>query len=109
MPATRREFLKQAAAGTLATAAIAVSPGSTKADAEKRPSMIVDTHQHLWDPNGLHPPWLARAPEVLRRNYGTREYLYYVALAYGIARLLTARRLWGDAEVPGPEPAASMR
>lgn len=75
MPATRREFLKQTAAGTLATAAIAVNPGLTRADAEKRPSMIVDTHQHLWDPNGLHPPWLARAPEVLRRSYGTREYL----------------------------------
>jgi L-fuconolactonase len=37
-------------------------------------SEIIDTHQHLWDIRKQHLPWLAGAPEVLRRNYLPADY-----------------------------------
>jgi len=36
--------------------------------------LIIDTHQHLRDLSRQTPPWLESAPEVLRRNYTSREY-----------------------------------
>ena len=36
--------------------------------------LIVDTHQHLWDLSKLKLPWLADAPEVLRKTYRNEEY-----------------------------------
>lgn len=35
---------------------------------------ILDTHQHLWDVRKQHLPWLAGAPEILRRNYLPSDY-----------------------------------
>lgn len=75
MKVHRREFVKQAAAGTLAAGTFVACPSLAEADTHERPPLIVDTHQHLWDLAGLHPPWLAGAPEVLRKTFGTREYL----------------------------------
>jgi L-fuconolactonase len=37
-------------------------------------SLIIDTHQHLWNRNQLRIPWLADAPEVLRHDFGDAEY-----------------------------------
>ncbi len=37
--------------------------------------LIIDTHQHLWDLEKFKLPWLDGAPEVLRQNYRTKEYL----------------------------------
>lgn len=35
---------------------------------------ILDTHQHLWDTRTQQLPWLAGAPEILRRNYLPADY-----------------------------------
>jgi L-fuconolactonase len=35
---------------------------------------IIDTHQHLWDTRKQQLPWLAGAPEILRRNYLPEDY-----------------------------------
>ena len=35
---------------------------------------ILDTHQHLWDTRKQQLPWLAGAPEILRRNYLSEDY-----------------------------------
>jgi L-fuconolactonase len=35
---------------------------------------ILDTHQHLWDTRRQQLPWLAGAPEILRRNYLPADY-----------------------------------
>jgi predicted TIM-barrel fold metal-dependent hydrolase len=36
--------------------------------------LILDTHQHLWDPARMNPPWLKGAHEILRKRYGLEEY-----------------------------------
>jgi predicted TIM-barrel fold metal-dependent hydrolase len=36
---------------------------------------IIDTHQHLWDTRKQQLPWLAGAPEILRRSYLSSDYL----------------------------------
>ena len=36
---------------------------------------IIDTHQHLWDLERQHVPWLDNAPGVLKRSYVSRDYL----------------------------------
>ncbi|HEY1734559.1 MAG TPA: amidohydrolase family protein, partial [Acidimicrobiales bacterium] len=66
-PMDRRAFLQSTAA--LGVAALA-------ADAEPAPTAhpIVDTHQHLWDRSRFTLPWLADAPETLRRNYLPADY-----------------------------------
>lgn len=71
MQITRRRFLAQAAApGTIALVAASCATVST----DDKP-LIIDTHQHLWDLKQQKLPWLATAPEVLRKNYRTEEYL----------------------------------
>lgn len=65
---SRRSFLQQSAVAALAAAA------SPSAFAAEDPSLIVDTHQHLWDLDNLKLPWLAGAPEILRHTYGPTEY-----------------------------------
>jgi len=65
----RRSFLQGTIQGALALSPLAAA-GASAAD----PLAIVDTHQHLWDLERLHPPWLAPGGE-LTRNYFTQEYL----------------------------------
>ena len=66
MTPTRRDILKAAAAAALAPAALG---------AEAPPLAIVDTHQHLWDLDRFHLPWLDRAGPLLKRNFLMAEYL----------------------------------
>jgi len=51
--------------------------GQDAASTQKQPARlpIIDTHQHLWDLTRFKLPWLQDAPEILRRNYRTAEYL----------------------------------
>jgi L-fuconolactonase len=72
MSHTRRSFLAQSAG---LAGAWALAPGNCRAEEDSRLPMIVDTHQHLWDLSRFKLPWLDGAPEVLRRNYRTQEYL----------------------------------
>ncbi len=69
---TRRDFLRHSsallAAGTLAGSLAPV----TAAEDEL---LIIDTHQHLWDLSWQKLPWLGDAPEILKHNYTTPEYL----------------------------------
>ena len=66
-PLNRRHFLQTSAAAALAATV-------TSLPAAEAPSLIVDTHQHLWDLKHLTLPWLAGAPEILRQTYGPAEY-----------------------------------
>lgn len=52
---------------------LAAVPLPAVSAAEPAPE-ILDTHQHLWDTGKQHLPWLAGAPEVLRRNYLSADY-----------------------------------
>lgn len=85
---TRREFVQQAATGTIAGTLVAglgaglgdplVSRSAKVAAAEAKQTMnslpIVDTHQHLWDLNRFRLPWLRGVP-ALARSYVTSDYL----------------------------------
>ncbi len=62
----RRHFLQSAAASTLASC--------SSLDTSPPDSLIIDTHQHLWDRAQLDLPWLATAPAVLRKDYLTADY-----------------------------------
>ena len=66
MTPSRRDILK-------AAAVVAFAPAALAADAQ--PLAIVDTHQHLWDLDRLHLPWLDRAGPLLKRNYLMADYL----------------------------------
>ncbi len=44
------------------------------ADNEEARPLIIDTHQHLWNLSELRLPWLTGAPDILRRDYGPKEY-----------------------------------
>lgn len=66
----RRQFLHSTSAtaiGSLAASCATTTSGPPD-------SLIVDTHQHLWDRKVLNMPWLDGAPAILRRDYGTDEY-----------------------------------
>jgi L-fuconolactonase len=67
----RRGFL-QCAAGAAVMGAV------SSATADEKPAnndtLIIDTHQHLWDLKQLKLPWLEGAPQVLKRNYRPQEY-----------------------------------
>lgn len=67
----RRHFLQSAAGTALGTT---VSSCSTFPLGQPD-ALIIDTHQHLWDRKQLNLPWLSGAPEVLRHDYRTEEYL----------------------------------
>ncbi|MBL9179755.1 MAG: amidohydrolase family protein [Verrucomicrobiaceae bacterium] len=60
----RRQFLQAASATTLASCASSAAPDS----------LIIDTHQHLWDRRVVNPPWIKGAPEVLRRDFLSADY-----------------------------------
>ena len=69
MSLNRRQLLRHAAA----LAAVALYPARVNADPLAAP--IIDTHQHLWDLDKYHLPWLDRARPLLKRNYSTADYL----------------------------------
>ena len=56
---------------------VAAGSQREKSPAESGPIPIVDTHQHLWDLNKIHPPWLKPGGE-LTRDYVTADYLQAV-------------------------------
>ena len=70
MSLKRREFLKALAAG----AALVPTVSGRAAQPAPQEDLIIDTHQHLWNLSQLNLPWLAEAPEVLRRDFGPPEY-----------------------------------
>jgi L-fuconolactonase len=61
----RRRFL-QATCAMTATALAAP-------DTDPR-ALIIDTHQHLWDPARINPPWLQGAAELIRSKHHLPEY-----------------------------------
>ena len=70
MRCSRRDVLSSFAGAALGTAAL----GRNFANADEDPMPIIDTHQHLWDLERFTLPWQAEAPEILKQNYGFREY-----------------------------------
>lgn len=52
-----------------------LAAGCATAGKEAPDNLIIDTHQHLWDSARQRLPWLAEAPDILRRSYRTEEYL----------------------------------
>jgi L-fuconolactonase len=78
MTLDRREFLRRsggtvAAIGSLGLWTAAESPGAEDAPASPA-TPIIDTHQHLWDLDKFHLPWLKSAGK-LNRSYVTKDYL----------------------------------
>jgi len=72
---TRRSFVKNS---SLATVGVALCSSNALRHAwgdDQKQLPIIDTHQHLWDLTRFRPPWLASAPEVLSKNYVTKDYL----------------------------------
>lgn len=70
MHPTRRQFFQQSA-----LAAASLAAGGCATVPEVGASLIIDTHQHLWDLGSQKLPWLGDAPAVLRQSYRTEEYL----------------------------------
>ena len=66
----RRQLLKGASGAAIASTLPACSTLTGAPDA-----LIIDTHQHLWDRSLLNLPWLKSAPDVLRHDYRTADYL----------------------------------
>jgi L-fuconolactonase len=73
-PINRRAFLRHnAALGGLACGfGLSRSGPETAVEAEEPP--IIDTHQHLWDLERFHLPWLERNPS-LNRSFLMSDYL----------------------------------
>ena len=71
MSLSRRQFHQIAAAGCLAAA----TPWEfAHSDDSPAPYPITDTHQHLWDLTKFRLAWLNGAPDILRRDYGPKEF-----------------------------------
>ena len=64
----RRQFLQTA----LTSAATPLAFGSS--DASPAMFEIIDTHQHLWDPARINPPWLQSAPARIAGRHHLAEY-----------------------------------
>jgi len=64
----RRRFLQTACATITATSVASAKPATVM------PPEIIDTHQHLWDPAVISPPWLQGAPEKIRSKHHLAEY-----------------------------------
>lgn len=62
----RRAFIQSSAAASLASC--------SSLDSSPPDSLIIDTHQHLWDRRQLDLPWLSGAPPILQKDYRTAEY-----------------------------------
>lgn len=103
----RREFIAQAARGTLAAGTIA-GLGSLAVQAgekEQEPGAlpIIDTHQHLWDLSRFKLPWLSDAPEILSRSYVTKDYLE------ATAGLNVVKAVYMEVDVDPQQQAAEAR
>lgn len=77
---SRRDFLRRtglaAALGSTVTAAVRKAAAAERILSVNAPALpIVDTHQHLWDLKRFDLPWLASAPETLKRSYLMKDYL----------------------------------
>ena len=73
MNPTRRQVLRGLAGAALAPGLL--SSTAVRSNAQQvDPSPIIDTHQHLWDPDQFRILWMADAPAILRRKYGPKEY-----------------------------------
>ncbi len=68
---TRRRFLQQA---SLVSFAAAYRSERAAAAADTPSSIIIDTHQHLWDLRRFRLPWLTGAPKILNQTYHIPEY-----------------------------------
>lgn len=62
----RRRFLQTALTS-------AVAPAMAAEVSAVMPT-IIDTHQHLWNPARINPPWLQSAPEKIRSRHDLPEY-----------------------------------
>jgi L-fuconolactonase len=62
----RRQFLQTTSAAALTSCSTLSGPPDAR---------IIDTHQHLWDRWDLNLPWLGGAPEVLRHDFLTADYV----------------------------------
>ncbi len=71
MQLDRRDFIRSATGAVVGSALLPLLP----AHADDDGMLIIDTHQHLWDLDRISPPWISGAPDVLRKNYRTQEYL----------------------------------
>jgi L-fuconolactonase len=61
----RRHFLQTTSGAALTSCSTLSEPDS----------LIIDTHQHLWDLSVISPPWIKGAPEVLRHDFVTTNYV----------------------------------
>ncbi|MBK8036948.1 MAG: amidohydrolase family protein [Verrucomicrobiaceae bacterium] len=61
----RRQFLQTSAGAALTSCSTLSAPDA----------LIIDTHQHLWDLSVISPPWIQGAPEVLRHDFVTADYV----------------------------------
>jgi len=61
----RRHFLQTSASAALTSCSTFSAPDA----------LIIDTHQHLWDRHIISPPWIKGAPEVLRHDFVTADYM----------------------------------
>jgi L-fuconolactonase len=79
VPESRRAFLCRGRQAAVLGAFLGSSPrlsAQENRDTVNESSIpIVDTHQHLWDLDRFELPWLAGAPQVLRRSFVTKDYL----------------------------------
>ncbi|MBL9116527.1 MAG: amidohydrolase family protein [Verrucomicrobiaceae bacterium] len=66
----RRSFLQSTAA-----ASASLLPGCASLSSGAPDSLVIDTHQHLWDRTHLNLPWLSGAPEVLRHDFKDADYV----------------------------------
>src|SRR3954453_8230711 len=80
MSVSRREFVSSAVAGAAAAALGGCRGGAVNPAKDSRlatapaPREIVDSHQHVWDLQQFHLPWLDRAGPVLKRDYSIQDY-----------------------------------
>lgn len=106
MSITRRQFVTSAAAGAAAVAlggcrGSAGDPSpATRPTTSPAPREIVDSHQHVWDLQKFHLPWLDRAGPVLKRDYSIQDY------QDAAAGLNVRRAVYVEVSVePGQRPA----
>lgn len=72
----RREAIRTlaaASAGFLASACKTLHPGA-KPVSSAPSSLIIDAHQHLWDLDQLHLPWLQEADPKIAKNFLPGDY-----------------------------------
>jgi len=72
---TRRDVLKQTAAGALAASLLPLTSFAKDAPVTE-PIPIIDTHQHLWDLTKFKLPWheTEEGAEVLKKSFLMRDY-----------------------------------